>query len=136
LRLYDLLRDEPVFVDWYLKTWQAGGGLWAAKRPPNGAFWSRYVVNLAIAWGLAFTGVGLAVGLPIVCYLYWRHTTDLQRYKEWRIRVDNLIALLGFEDGLALMNRAPKVSGFKQFFQYVQDIGGKGYQVYKSSHNG
>jgi DNA-directed RNA polymerase subunit RPC12/RpoP len=34
LTLYDLLRDEPVFVDWYLTTFKTDVNRWASKELP------------------------------------------------------------------------------------------------------
>jgi hypothetical protein len=135
LQLYDLLRDEPVFVDWYLTTFRQDFNRWARKDLPVGALWSRWGVNLAIAWGLALTGVGILYTLPVTLYILLKFNSDQSRYKAWRQRVDALVNLLGLSEGLALVERAPKVGGFQQFWQYISDVGNKGAKAYGSGHH-
>jgi hypothetical protein len=119
LQLYDLLRGEPVFVDWYLKTWHARDGRWDRSELPRSAFWSRWGVAIAISWVLAFTGAGLAVTIPFNAYALWKYFGDQWRYKEWRRRVDSVAEQIGLGDAHALIEQAPKVEGFKQFFRYA-----------------
>jgi hypothetical protein len=126
LLLYDLLRDEPVFVDWYLKTYRSDWIRWGRSELPRGALWSRWGVTIAVSWAVALTGVGLLITIPTNIYLLWRFEGDRVRYREWRRRVDALVKLLGFRDALALMERAPKVQGFNQFVQYATSLGGFG----------
>ncbi len=122
LGLYDLLRNEPVFVDWYLSAYHHSFDRWSRCEPPAGALWSRWGVTIVISWIVGFSGVGLAVTIPTNIYLLWRFHSEQQRYKEWRRQVDEYVHQIGLSDALALMERAPKVQGFAQFLQYTSSL--------------
>jgi len=122
LQLYDLLRDEPTFVDWYLTGCKVIDGRWHRRVPPAGVFWARWWTVIVLSWIVSFSGVGLAVSVPFGIYLFWRFHNDQFKYREWRTRVDSLVNQLGFADAVVLMERAPKFSGFRQFAHFAGSL--------------
>jgi hypothetical protein len=135
LTLYDLLRDEPVFVDWYLKTYDGDMSRFFRRQQPRGAFWSRSLVNIVIGLALALSGVGLIVTVPVGLYILWKFNSDQSRYRAWRERVDALAYQIGLSEALALVRRAPKVGGISQFLQYAKEIGTQAHTGHKRGHH-
>jgi hypothetical protein len=119
LELYDLLKDKPTFVNWYLATQTAPDGSWVQKLPPAHVRTMHTVLavgTLILVW----TIVG-AVLAPFGMYMIWQNDRDRRAYQAWRTRVDLLVDRLGVADAIPLMKRV-KVGEFQQFASYFLDL--------------
>jgi hypothetical protein len=129
-RLYHLLRDKPMFVDWYLTSFANERHNWSLRKPPRSAAMAKLSAHWIVCVVLSLTGVGLLVSIPYGLVVAWLWLKECMAYRTWCDQIDPLLRQAGVE-GFNLMERMPRTRTFAQFLKALKDYSKLGARAAK-----